>query len=93
MLCTVCPLPKQYIVTFAGKSLENTPICSGLRGGVGERGKFLLELARKKAEAKKAEVCKGKGDDFDIDDAKSDTPKDKASQWLATIPAEGDTKG
>ena len=53
----------------------------------------MLELARKKAEAKKAEVCKGKGEDFDIDDAKSDTPKDKASQWLATIPAEGDTKG
>ena len=67
------------------------PICSGLKGGVGERGKMLLELAKKKAEAKKAEVCKGKGDNFDIDDAKSDTPMEKASQWLASAPAKVDT--
>ena len=65
------------------------PVCRGLKGGVGDsgRGKMLLELAKKKAEAKKAEVCKGKGDNFDINDAKSDTPMEKASLWLASTPA------
>ena len=65
------------------------PVCSGLKGGVGDsgRGKMLLELAKKKAEAKKAEVCKGKGDNFDIDDAKSESPVEKTSHWLASTPA------
>ena len=67
------------------------PICSGLKGGVGERGKMLLELAKKKAEAKKAEVCKGKGDSFDIDDAKSESPVEKTSHWLASTPAKVET--
>ena len=67
------------------------PICSGLKGGVGERGKMLLELAKKKAEAKKAEVCKGKGDNFDIDDAKSESPVEKTSHWLASTPAKVET--
>ena len=69
------------------------PVCRGLKGGVGDsgRGKMLLELAKKKAEAKKAEVCKGKGDNFDIDDAKSESPVEKTSHWLASTPAKVET--
>ena len=58
----------------------------GLRGGVGERSRKILELS-KLQKNKEATEAKKKADkiaqDFNFDDAKSDTPSEKWRSFLA----------